>query len=81
MMGCVVGASEDEANEKAKARGANNSAELRKHGIAAGDAAQIAEFLKDYEAVGCQRVMLPWLELDNQEGLAALAEGLLPHYS
>ncbi len=37
--------------------------------------------MRDYEAAGVQELMLQWLDLDNLDGLKALADTVLPHVS
>ena len=81
MLGCVYGRTPKEADERAKARGADDAATLRESSIAAGTAPEIVEFLNGYAQVGCQRVMLQWLELDELDGLEAMAKELLPHFN
>ena len=76
MTGCVFGKSDTALNEKLSAR-KRTLDELREHGIVAGDASQIKAQLDKLEASGLQRIMLQWLELDDLEGLAALAKALL----
>jgi hypothetical protein len=36
--------------------------------------------LEQYAAAGVQRIMLQWLELDDLDGLEALAQAVLPHF-
>jgi F420-dependent oxidoreductase-like protein len=52
-------------------------AALRERGVLIGTVAEIAERLGEYEAAGVQRIMLQWLELDDLEGIEALAKGLI----
>jgi F420-dependent oxidoreductase-like protein len=62
---------------KAGARGSSVEAE-RQRKIILGSGDEILPQLEAYQAAGVQRVMLQWLELDDLEGLAALAEVALP---
>jgi F420-dependent oxidoreductase-like protein len=80
MMGCVFGRTESIANAASKNRGAENTEQLRQHGMIAGTGDQIVDQLKEYERIGCQRIMLQWLELDDLENLQLLAESILPHF-
>ena len=52
-------------------------AELRDSGMVVGDGQQIREQLDAYAAAGVQRIMLQWLDLDDLDGLEALAGALL----
>jgi alkanesulfonate monooxygenase SsuD/methylene tetrahydromethanopterin reductase-like flavin-dependent oxidoreductase (luciferase family) len=42
-----------------------------------GSGEQVAEAVAAFEAAGAQRIMLQWLDLDDLEGLEALARLLL----
>ncbi|MGD8806998.1 MAG: LLM class F420-dependent oxidoreductase [Chloroflexota bacterium] len=55
-----------------------SAAELRDSGMVVGDGQQIRDQLEAYAAAGVQRIMLQWLELDDLDGLEALAKALLP---
>jgi F420-dependent oxidoreductase-like protein len=78
MAGCVFGNTEKEADKNAKNWGADTAAELRKNHVFAGTAEQILEQLFAFAEAGCQRVMLQWLDLDDMEGLEAMAKSILP---
>jgi alkanesulfonate monooxygenase SsuD/methylene tetrahydromethanopterin reductase-like flavin-dependent oxidoreductase (luciferase family) len=45
--------------------------------VAVGDGAEIADQLAAWAAAGVQRIMLQWLDLDDLDGLAALARAVL----
>jgi F420-dependent oxidoreductase-like protein len=51
--------------------------ELERRGILMGVGEQIREKLDELEKTGMQRVMLQWLDLDDLQGLQALAEAVL----
>jgi len=76
MTGCVFGKDDSALNEKLSAR-KRTIDELHERGIVAGDASQIKAQLRELEEAGLQRVMLQWLELDDLEGLEALAKAVL----
>jgi len=78
MSGCVFGATEKEADEKAKDWGAQSAAELRQNHVFAGTGEQIVDQLSEFANAGCQRVMLQWLDLDDLDGLEAMAKIILP---
>jgi F420-dependent oxidoreductase-like protein len=76
MTGCVFGKDEAAVNEKLSAR-KRTLDELHTRGIVAGSADQIKAQLHELEEVGLQRIMLQWLDLDDLDGLEALAKVVL----
>ena len=76
MTGCVFGKDDAALNEKLAAR-KRTVAELHARGIVAGSSSQIKEQLAVLESAGLQRIMLQWLELDDLDGLEALAKAVL----
>ena len=73
MAGCLFG--RDMAEVERKLAGRNRTvAEMHERGVAAGTGEQIAAQLDAWAAAGVQRIMLQWLDLDDLEGLEALAE-------
>ena len=80
MTGCVFGKDQAEVKRKVEARtsGKRTADELRQRGVAVGTASQIADQLGQLAESGVQRVMLQWVELDDLEGIAAMAQGILP---
>jgi len=76
MTGCVFGKDDAALNEKLSAR-KRTVDELHARGIVAGSSSQVKEQLAVLEAVGLQRIMLQWLELDDLVGLEALAKAVL----
>lgn len=77
MTGCVFGRDDAEVKRKVAARG-QAVEKLRERGIIVGTAPAVVEQLRELEKAGCQRVMLQWLDLDDLDGLEALARGVLP---
>ncbi len=76
MTGCVFGKDEAALKEKIAARNRTFD-ELLQRGIIAGNAAQVKEQLHKLEEAGLERIMLQWLDLDDLEGLEALAGMIL----
>jgi hypothetical protein len=75
MTGCVFGKDDATLNEKVEAR-RQTLEELQQGGTVAGSLNAVKEQLQELEQVGLQRVMLQWLDLDDLEGLEALAKGI-----
>ena len=51
--------------------------ELQQRGTVAGSLEDIRQQLKALEQARLQRIMLQWLDLDDLEGMEALAKGIL----
>jgi F420-dependent oxidoreductase-like protein len=79
MTGCVFGRDGEEVRQKVQDRtGGKLDAEgLRTHGLVVGTDSEIKDQLSRLEEAGVQRVMLQWLELDDLQGLQAMARGIL----
>ncbi|WP_374688130.1 LLM class F420-dependent oxidoreductase [Promineifilum sp.] len=75
MAGCVFGRDAAELARKLARRG-GDAARLRQSGVAVGAGGEIVEQLNAWAAAGVQRIMLQWLDLDDLEGLEALAREL-----
>jgi len=73
MTGLRFGRTEAEL-EKQLARGSHPAEELRKRGLIVGAGKEILKQLEELEQAGLQRIMLQWLDLDDLEGLEALAK-------
>lgn len=75
MTGCVFGTDEAEVKSKVEARtsGKRTIEELRERGLIAGTANEITDQLGGLAEAGVQRVMLQWLDLDDIEGIEAMA--------
>ncbi len=76
MTGCVFGKDDAALNEKLSAR-KRTVDELHARGTVAGSSSQVKEQLAVLESVGLQRIMLQWLDLDDLDGLEALAKAIL----
>ncbi len=76
MTGCYFAKTENALREKISSRGLSFE-ELRGRGAIVGNAAQVREQLHELSEAGLQRVMLQWLDLDDLEGMEALAKAVL----
>jgi F420-dependent oxidoreductase-like protein len=82
MTGCVFGIDQNHVDRKVAARtgGKRTAAELKGLGPVVGTAPDMVEQLGHLAEAGVQRVMLQWLDLDDLDGLEAMAKGVLPHF-
>lgn len=83
MQGVVCAPTEAGIGAKLEARGLTSRqgrqspAELRERGVLVGTPEEVAEQLQPYREAGVQRIMLQWLELDDLEGLEAMARAVI----
>lgn len=77
MTGCLFGRTKQEVEQKLARRG-RTAEQLRERGIVVGTGPEIVAQLGPLAEAGCQRVMLQWLDLDDLDGLEALAKEVLP---
>ena len=80
MTGCEFGVHKKEVKRKVKERtkGKLSPKELHERGLMVGTANEIVDQLGELAEAGLQRIMLQWLDLDDVDGLQALAKGVLP---
>jgi alkanesulfonate monooxygenase SsuD/methylene tetrahydromethanopterin reductase-like flavin-dependent oxidoreductase (luciferase family) len=80
MTGCVFGLNQSLVEEAVEARtkGNRNPEELRQRGLVVGTPSEIVDQLGHFAEAGVQRIMLQWLDLDDLDGLEALAKHILP---
>lgn len=76
MAGCIFGRDTAELTRKLAGRN-RTAAELHERGMAAGTGGQIRDQLGAWADAGVQRIMLQWLDLDDIDGLVALAAAVL----
>lgn len=77
MTGCQFG--RDTAEVERKISRFNDTVEgVHNRGIAVGTGDQIVEQLGNWAEAGLQRIMLQWLDLDDLDGLEAMAKAVLP---
>jgi len=74
MTGLVFGLDEDEVKRTLRGR---DAAQLKERGLIVGTPPEVKNQLNQLSAVGVQRVMLQWLDLDDVSGLEALARAVL----
>lgn len=79
MTGLVFGRDKADVERKLTARG-RPAQELRDRGVIVGEPSAVVDQLSALAQVGLQRVMLQWLDLDDLDGLEALAKQVLPHF-
>ena len=76
MTGCVFGQTETALKEKLEARGRSKE-DLLQRGMVVGSASEVKEQLHQLAESGLERIMLQWLDLDDLNGLEALAKVVL----
>ncbi|MFQ5596043.1 MAG: LLM class F420-dependent oxidoreductase, partial [Anaerolineae bacterium] len=76
MTGLIFGRDDAEVRQKLDARG-RTADELRRLGVVVGTGTEIVDQLEHLAEAGVQRVMLQWLDLDDLDGLEALAQAVL----
>lgn len=81
MTGCVFGSNDAQVKGKVKSRGSGkfSIAELKERGLVVGTPDDILEQLTSFAKAGVERIMLQWLDLDDIDGLEAMAMSILPH--
>jgi F420-dependent oxidoreductase-like protein len=79
MTGCIFGKTREEVDKKILKRtnGQSDSAELRKRGFIVGTTGEILEQIELLGEAGAYRVILQWLDLEDMDGLLAMAEGII----
>jgi F420-dependent oxidoreductase-like protein len=83
MTGIVFDKDEQEVRRKVDDRtaGKTDAGGLRERGVIVGTSDEIVQQLGSLSDAGLQRIMLQWLDLDDMEGLEALAASVLPHFN
>lgn len=75
MTGLAFGRTDAEVQSKLRGR---TVAELRARGVIVGTPAEAVDQLGEAASAGVQRIMLQWLDLDDLDGLEAMAKTVLP---
>jgi F420-dependent oxidoreductase-like protein len=80
MVGCIFAHDENQLQERVTARtkGERTAEDLRERGVIVGTADQMADQINQLAQAGVQRVMLQWIDLDDLDGLEAIARDVLP---
>jgi F420-dependent oxidoreductase-like protein len=83
MTGCVFGENAEDVNAKVlrRTKGQRTPDELRRRGLIVGTADEIVDQCRMLEKAGVGRVMLQWLDLDDIDGLEAMADSILERLS
>jgi F420-dependent oxidoreductase-like protein len=74
MIGCYFGRSDAEVTRRL---GSRNATDLRARGVIIGTPGEVREQLARFAAAGVERIMLQWLDLDDLDGVEALAKAVL----
>jgi F420-dependent oxidoreductase-like protein len=77
MTGCVFGKTDARVKEASRLYGDSTLEELSNEGLIVGTGVQVSEQLAILAKTGLDRVMLQWLDLDDLDGLEALAKAVL----
>jgi F420-dependent oxidoreductase-like protein len=77
MTGCVFGAWESKVGSVSQVFGDVTPEELIESGFVVGTGSQVKEQLAQFAETNIDRVMLQWLDLDDLDGLEALAKAVL----
>jgi F420-dependent oxidoreductase-like protein len=80
MTGCIFGYNKQDILDKVKFRtqGKHSAQSLRQRGLVVGTPEELVDQLAPLSEAGAQRVMLQWLDLDDIQGLQALAQKVMP---
>ncbi len=75
----VYGKTDAEVKQRAEAAGEDLD-KMRAEGRIVGTPQEIVDRLGEWTDAGVERFMLQWLELDDTDGMAAMAADVLPHF-
>lgn len=78
MTGCIFGLTNAEVESKVNTRtkGQRTVDDLQQRGLVVGTSDEILDQINRFEKAGVQRLMLQWLDLDDIDGLRAMAEAI-----
>ena len=77
MVGCWFGVDDTAVNNILSARNLTMEEAIAR-GLVVGTGSQIVEQLGAFAEAGVQRIMLQWIDLDDMDGLEAMAQSILP---
>ncbi|MDX1663116.1 MAG: LLM class F420-dependent oxidoreductase [Candidatus Promineifilaceae bacterium] len=77
MTGTIFGRTDNVVRQKLEKRG-RSAEEMRQAGLIVGTADDFVEQIERYAEAGAYRVMLQWLDLDDMDGLEAMASRVIP---
>ncbi|UCD41707.1 MAG: hypothetical protein JSV69_14245, partial [Chloroflexota bacterium] len=82
MVGCIFGQNDKQLEERVAARtkGERTAEDLRERGAIVGTSSQMADQIHELAEAGVERVMLQWIDLDDIDGLEAIAKDVLPQF-
>lgn len=80
MVGCIFGKTDERVRRQVeeRTRGQRSAGELRERGMIVGTPSEVVEQLGRLAEAGAQRVMLQWLDLEDIDGLEAIARDVIP---
>lgn len=83
MVGCIFGVDDTQVEERVAARtkGERTADDLRARGVVVGTASELTDQISQLGEAGVQRVMLQWIDLDDLDGLEAIAKDVLPQFT
>lgn len=83
MVGCIFGQDDKQLDERVAARtkGERTAEDLRERGAIVGTSSQMADQIHKLAEAGVERVMLQWIDLDDIDGLEAIAKNVLPQFA
>lgn len=82
MVGCIFGHDDKQLKERVAARtkGERTAEDLQERGAIVGTSGQMADQIHKLAEAGVERVMLQWIDLDDIDGLEAIAKDVLPQF-
>ena len=82
MVGCIFGHDDNQLKERVAARtkGERTAEDLQERGAIVGTSGQMADQIHKLAEAGVERVMLQWIDLDDIDGLEAIAKDVLPQF-
>lgn len=79
MIRCIYG--DDATVAKALENGSRSKEELQASGYVVGTGAEIVDIIGKWSDLGLERIMLQWIGYDDIDGIANMANDVLPHFA